>query len=300
MFPHPKSAFVGLLIVLFWPLTAWSAERVTLEHDGVTAVAHLQSGLGASPEDGVVLMLHGTLAHGRMEIMAAVQDLLAERGFNTLSVNLSYGIDEREGMFGCDRPVTQGLQGHFGELEAWMDWLGEAGYGPVTLLGHSRGGNQIARFLTEQAPEDVRALVLIAPSTYDAEAAAASYEAQSGMPLRTRLDQAEELTRMGQPETLMQGVRFLYCEELDVAPRAFLDYYRPEAEHDTPTVIDGIQTPTLVIIGSEDDVVADLPERMAALEQPDAVETVTVEGADHFFRDFFADDVVDATVDFLE
>jgi len=299
MFRSRKSLYAWLFVLLFWvPLAAQSAERVTLEHDGLTLVGHLQAPV--DPAEGVVLMLHGTLAHGRMETMAAVQDLLADQGMNSLAVNLSFGIDAREGMFECDRPVTHGLQEHFAELDAWLAWLRDEGYGPVTLLGHSRGGNQVARFHEEWGVEDVRALVLIAPSTFDAERAAAAYEAQSGMPLIVRLDQATELMRMDQPETLLQGVRFLYCEELDVSPRAFLGYYSPDEANDTPTLIDGIDTPTLVIIGSEDDVVADLPERMGALADAGNVSTVTIDGADHFFRDFFADDVVEAIADFMQ
>jgi alpha/beta superfamily hydrolase len=30
------------------------------------------------------------------------------------------------------------------------------------------------------------------------------------------------------------------------------------------------------------------------------VSTVTIDGADHFFRDFFADDVVEAIADFMQ
>ncbi len=298
MFRSRKHLYAWLLVLLFWmPLAAQSVERVTLEHDGLTLVGHLQAPV--DPAEGIFLMLHGTLAHGRMETMAAVQDLLADQGMNSLAVNLSFGIDAREGMFECDRPVTHGLQEHFAELDAWLAWLRDEGYGPVTLLGHSRGGNQVARFHEEWGAEDVRALVLIAPSTFNAERAAASYEAQSGMPLIVRLDQATELMRMDQPETPLLGVRFLYCEELDVSPTAFLGYYSPDEAHDTPTLIDGIGTPTLVIMGSEDDVVADLPERMGGLADAGNVTTVTIDGADHFFRDFFADDVVDAIADFM-
>jgi pimeloyl-ACP methyl ester carboxylesterase len=291
------AAVLFTLVITLFPLTLLAAERVSLERDGLTLIGHLEA--VSDPGDGVVLMLHGTLAHGRMETMAAVQDLLAEQGLNSLSVNLSYGIDDREGMFACDRPITHGLDAHFSELDAWMGWLKAEGYGPVTLLGHSRGGNQIARFHVETNPDDVRALVLIAPSTHDAEEAAASYEAQSGMPLIVRLDQATELLRMDQPATTLKDVRFLYCETLDVSPSAFLGYYRPDPHNDTPTAISDIDTPTLVIIGSEDTVVADLPERMAALGDRDNITTVTIDGADHFFRDFFADDVAAAVAEFL-
>jgi len=293
---YAVAALFALLSMSF-PLTLQAAQRVTLEHDGLTLVGHLQA--VADPGEGVVLMLHGTLAHGRMETMAALQDRLAENGLNSLSVNLSYGIDDREGMFQCDRPITHGPDAHFAELDAWMAWLKSEGYGPVTLLGHSRGGNQVARFHLESNPDDVRALVLIAPSTHDAEEAAASYEAESGMPLVARLDQATELLRMDQPETVLNDVRFLYCETLDVSPSAFLGYYRPDPYHDTPTAIREIDAPTLVILGSEDTVAADLPGRMAALGDPDHLTTVTIDGADHFFRDFFADDTAAAIAEFL-
>ncbi len=277
-----------------------AAEKVTLEHDDRTLIGHMKEGMGASPSDGVVLMLHGTLAHGRMEVMAAVQDLLADHGLNTLSVNLSYGIDAREGMFECDAPVRHGVDDHLQELSLWHQWLQDEGYGPVTLFGHSRGGNQVARYLTEHDPDGIRALVLVAASTFDEDEAANEYEEQSGMPLQVLLDQARELQRMNQEETLMEDVRFLYCEELDVTPRAFLGYYEPTRQNDTPTVIRGMQIPTLVIAGSEDDVVPDLPRKVEAVKDSGDITLMTVDGAGHFFRDFFADDVADFTADFID
>lgn len=278
---------------------ALAADKVTLEHDDLTLVGHFQEGAGASPEDGVVLMLHGTLAHGRMEIMQAIQDQLADRGHNTLSINLSYGIDGREGMFECDAPIHHGVDDHMKELGVWQEWLQDEGYGPVTLFGHSRGGNQVARYLTEHEPDNIRAMVLVAPSTYDADEASADYEEQAGEPLGEVLARAQELQERDDG-SLLEDVRFLQCGELDVTPNAFLTYYDPEYAHDTPSVIDGIQTPTLVVIGSEDDVVADLPGRMDVVEDKSHITVKTVEGADHFFRDFFADDVVDFTADFLD
>ncbi|WP_018177029.1 alpha/beta hydrolase [Thioalkalivibrio sp. AKL8] len=279
---------------------AQAAEKVTLEHDDLTLVGHMKEGMGASPSDGVVLMLHGTLAHGRMEVMAGVQDLLAEHGLNSLSINLSYGIDAREGMFECDAPVRHGVDDHLQEVSLWHEWLQDEGYGPVTLFGHSRGANQVARYLIEHDPDGIRALVLVAASTFDEDEAAADFEEQSGLPLQVMLDRARELQRMNQEETLMEDVRFLYCEELDVTPRAFLGYYEPTRQNDTPSVIRGMQIPTLVIVGSEDDVVPDLPQKVEAVKDSGDITLMTVDGADHFFRDFFADDVADFTADFID
>lgn len=292
-------ATTALAVAGLFASSAMAAEKVTLEHDDLTLVGHMKEGMGASPSDGVVLMLHGTLAHGRMEVMAAVQDLLADHGLNSLSINLSYGIDAREGMFECDAPVRHGIDDHMQEVSLWHQWLQDEGYGPVTLFGHSRGANHMARYMTEHEPEDIKGLVLVAASTFDEEEAAAEYEEQAGTPLQVLLDRAKELQRMDQEETLMEDVRFLYCEELDVTPRAFLGSYEPTSKNDTPTVIRGIQTPTLVIVGSEDDVVPDLPEKIEAVKDSGDISVMTVDGADHFFRDFFADDVADFAADFI-
>lgn len=293
--------YIGFWFCLFalcMPWTAHAVERIELEHGGLTLVGHLQT--AGDPESGILLMLHGTLAHGRMELLSALQELLAERGLASLAVNLSYGIDRREGMFACDQPVTLSLEGHFAELSAWLAWLRAEGYGPVTLFGHSRGGNQMARFMSEQNPEGIAGLILLAPSTANPQALAEQYDRQSPLPLRMQRERAEELLRMEQPTTRLEGVRFLYCESVDVSAEAFLAYYHEGMEHDTPTVLDHVASRVQVIIGSEDTVVADLPDAMRRFAESGRVDTVTIDGADHFFRDFFAEDVADAMAAFQQ
>ena len=59
------------------------AEPVRLVHEGRGLDGNLTLAAGKSVKDGLFLLVHGTLAHNRMEIMAALQEMLAE----TLAAN---------------------------------------------------------------------------------------------------------------------------------------------------------------------------------------------------------------------
>ncbi len=61
-------AFLFLSLPLF-------AERVQISHDDLTLNANLVKVDGNWPAGPVVLMTHGTLAHGNMEIMAGLQSM---------------------------------------------------------------------------------------------------------------------------------------------------------------------------------------------------------------------------------
>src|SRR5262245_19151032 len=71
------------------------AEDVKIDVQGLTVIGNLDLAPGKSlKSDGVLLLLHDTLAHNRMEIMSALQELLHERGINSLAITLSLGLNE--------------------------------------------------------------------------------------------------------------------------------------------------------------------------------------------------------------
>ena len=84
---------------------ASTAEEVKMSHDRLTLNANLNIAEGRTLADGVVLMVHGTLAHKDMEIMAMLQELLIERDISNLAINLSYAQDDRHGMNDCAGPL---------------------------------------------------------------------------------------------------------------------------------------------------------------------------------------------------
>ena len=92
--------------------------------------------------DGAVILLHDTLGHHRMELMAALQELLHARGVNSLAITLSLGLNARRGMFDCGIEQDHRSEDAREELQTWISWLKEKGAGSVILAGHGRGGSR--------------------------------------------------------------------------------------------------------------------------------------------------------------
>jgi len=285
-------------LLLMLPLHA-VAEKVTLEHDGLTLNANVEKS-GNWPEGPIVLMTHGTLAHSGMEIMAALQELFAENDISSLAINLSLGIDDREQtMYDCPVTHTHRHTDALDEISAWAAWLGQQGTTDIVLLGHSRGGNQTAWFAAERAEPLVTRVILVAPSTWNLDYAVSDYEKRYQTPLSPIVEQARQMVSEGKGAVTLRNIGFIYCEDTSATAEAVASYYADDPRMNTPTLVAEIEKPVLVIAGSEDNVVAGLIEAMEPFASRDGVELVVIDGADHFFRDLYAEEVVDVSVDFI-
>jgi len=288
--------FLALLMaVLSLPA---KAEEVKIKHGGLTLNANLNVAPGKKLSDGVVLMLHGTLAHKDMEIMRALQDLLLERGISNLAFNLSLAQDDRHGMNDCAGPHrhkdTNGLK----EIALWVDWLKAKGAGPITVLGHSRGGNQVARYAAGAPDPMVKRAVLVAPRTWKPGSEAKGYMKSFKKDLAPLLKKARAMVKAGKGDDLMEGVDFVYCPNTKVAAATFVDYYRDLPDRDTPSVIKRITMPVLAVAASKDTVNPKFAGRMKGTTQAN-VKVVVVEDAGHFFRDLMGEDLADAVAEFV-
>jgi len=252
------------------------------------------------PADGetAVLLLHGTLAHNRMEIIASISQLVSEDyGYPVLAPNLSYQQPGREGMLDCGITHTHKDTDAMTEIAQWIDYLEEQGFSKIVVSAHSRGGAQLSAYLAEQGAEAIQGAVLIAPAVYDSRKAAASYESRFGVPLADLLGEAQSLPS----NAVMDLPGFVYCENAKATAASVLDYYTPRANRDTPTNLTQIDIPVIVVAGSEDEVVAGLPDALATTQGiGDNVRLEMLDGADHFFRDLYADDVALAIVEMVE
>ena len=294
-----KRLFLALLGLMLLTLAA-PAKEVSLKLGNLTLTGNLDLAEGKTLQDGVLLMVHGTLAHHRMETIASLQEQLRQRGVNTLAVTLSLDIDRRKGMYDCNQPMRHLHDDAVEEIAAWVDWLKKQGARPIWLFGHSRGGNQVALYLLRRHDPAVKKAVLLAPMTFDAAKAAATYEKRFGMKLDVALKAAEALVKGGRGDEPVNWKGVLYCKDARATAQTFLSYHAPRPEFDTPSLLPKLPVPVLVIAGAEDDVVPDVAEKVKPLADGKRIRLKIIEDADHFFRDFAAEDAADAIAEFLK
>ena len=279
---------IGVLLLLLGVFHTAMASPVSIQYKGLKLNGELVQPVRART-DRLVLLLHGTLAHHRMELIATLQRLLAERQIASLGITLSLAVDDRQGMYPCDAPHRHKLDDALDEIDAWLQWLQARGVREVVLLGHSLGGNQVARFAAERRREQVKALVLLAPSTWNERDAALRYHARFNKDLETVRARARSTGDDG----WLIDVPFLFCNSAKVTGASFLSYYGNDKRRDTPALLPSITVPTLVIAGSADTTVPDVVERTKPYVGAGKT-LIVVEDADHFFRDLFAEEVADA------
>ncbi len=278
---------------------AANADEVKLRHKGLMLNASLDLAAGKQLADGVMLITHGGLAHRDMEIITALQTLLKQKGYSTLAINLSLGIDGRQGMYECQVTHRHRNTDAAEEIGAWMDWLKKQKAKRVTLLGHSRGGAQTALYATERGNEMVKAVVLLAPAIHE-NTDAAEYQRRFQQPLTPVLAQAQKLVKAGKGETVLEHVGLLNCADTSATANAFVSYYEQSPGLDTPTLIPKLRKPTLVLVGGNDEVVVGLDKKIAPLVDGRRVQMKVIEGADHTFRDLYTDEAVEAIDMFLK
>ncbi len=239
-----------------------------------------------------ILMLHGTLAHANMEIMATLAEVFAEYGIETLRVTLSLGQDDRRGMFDCAAVHRHAHADALGELGAWTAWLRENGRRSIVLLGHSRATNQVSRYAA--GADAVSALVLVAPGVWSHGAASRRFAGRGGGELAPLLAEAEAMIESGGADDVIGPIPFLHCDDAAVSARSFTSYYADDPLFDTFALVEGNGLPAIVLTGSEDRLSDGVEVAVAGLADGATVEHVSIDGADHFFRDLYAYDVVEA------
>ena len=241
-----------------------------------------------------VLLVHGTLAHANMEIMTALAEVFAEYSIESLRVSLSLGIDDRRGMMDCGSTHSHLHQDAVDEIDAWFGWLDQRERRSVVLLGHSRATNQVTRYAARKELPRPSGLVLVAPGIYDADAVAARYQENHGQALAPLVDRATELVESGRGDDVLGRVPFLHCDAAEVTAASFLSYYVDDPAFDTLSLAASTGIPVIVFAGSEDPLSHGVDAAIVDYQQNAPLDFVMIDGADHFFRDLYAYDLVEA------
>ncbi len=287
-----------LIVVLSMVAHAAHAAELTLPYKGLTLNAKLELAPGKTRADGVILITHAGLAHRGMELYLYLQKLFKERGYNTLAINLSLGLNNRHGMYDCQVSHRHRYTDAAEEIGAWVDWLQKQGVKQVVLLGHSRGAGETALYASERDNPLVQAVVLMAPDTRETNDAAA-YLKSYKKPLAQVLEEAQKRVTEGQGGMLLEHSDLLYCPDTSVTADTFVSYYGPDPRLDTAYLIPKIKKPTLLVIAGNDEVILN-KQKFAPLADGKRVQIKVIEGADHFFRDLNADDAVEVVSTFLK
>lgn len=275
------------------------AKEVTLQYQGLTLNANLELAAGKKIADGAILITHGSLAHRGMESLVNFQNLFKEKGYNTLAINLSLGLNNRHGMYDCRIPHRHRYTDAVGEIHAWMDWLKKQGASRAAVLGHSRGAAQTALYAAERNHALTKAVVLLAPATLD-NASPKEYEERFQQPLALLLEKAQDLIQAGKDDTLLEGIGLMACANTSASAASLVSYYKPDPRLDTIALLSKIAKPVLVVVAGGDEIVVGLDKKVAPKADGKRVQMKVVENADHFFRDLYADEAVDAIDPFLK
>lgn len=271
------------------------AEEVQIEHKGIKLNADLQLAEGKALSDGVLMLTHGTLAHNKMELISYLQEMFVENGVSTLAINLSYGISNRASeMYDCSIPAQHTMAQAIEEMAAWQSWLDNQGAGKRWVMGHSRGGNQTAQFAASYDGK-LEGQILLAPATWDYASTISGYKEKYNKDVLSIISDHT----MKDKDYIVEGASILYCGDSGASLESLSSYYDNNPMYDTPYVLKDIKVPTIVIAGSLDEVVPDLPEKLENIQNSN-VSLSVIEDADHFFRDIMADDVVDASLEYIE
>ena len=277
-----------------------SSEEVRREHLGLDLLANLEVSAGQHLEGATVaLILHGTFADRDMEIIRTLQANLVQRAIPSLAITLSLGRNARKGSFACDNQHEHRLTDAADELGAWIDWFKERMVARVVLVGHSRGAQQVAHYASGTADSIVDRLVLVAPPVDTPSEVADRYAATHAADLRAILAHARKLIEAGEEDTLIDVPGFLTCRAAKATAASLVEYYDPEGKHQTIEMLRQVQVPVRVIAGSEDQISRNVAKRVRGSGLAAHVTVVEIDGADHFFRDIFADDLADQIKAFI-
>jgi pimeloyl-ACP methyl ester carboxylesterase len=289
--------FLTIFLVLF--STYSLSDPLKLEHGSI-----LLNGIYSSipyKSKSIALILHGTRGHQNLELITSLRDSLLANGVDSLTINLSYGIDNRANDFlSCDIEHRHKQSNSQHEIKLWYEHIKKIGYEKIYLIGHSRGGLDIINFyesLDSKNQDSINSVFLLAPIS------------ETWKSLSDRYKESYNINTwdLVKKKTKKLKISFLGCEDATVYRDTFLDYYfirgdtyffdsevAEFASRGLNLHLTNTTGKVHVITASEDTITPNtykIVNDIAARRKN--IELYHVDGADHFFRDFYFDDLME-------
>ena len=293
--------FLTIALVLF--STYSLSGPVEIKHNSVLLNGFYSS--SSEKSKSIALILHGTRGHQNLELVTSLRDSLLDNRVDSLTINLSYGINNRANDFlPCDIEHKHKQSNSRSEIKLWYEYVRKIGYEKIYLIGHSRGGWDIINFyenLDLKNQDAINSIILIAPISETWESSIKKYKKQYDINIANLDRQRIEKLK----------INFLGCENATVYSDSFLDYYLISGDHDSLDKIDGqfsakglnlhlLNTlgEVYIITASDDSIVPDTYKIVKNIEgKRKNIELHQLDGADHFFRDFYFDDLMDLIIE---
>jgi pimeloyl-ACP methyl ester carboxylesterase len=281
-----------------------SAEPVEIKYNSITLNGFYSS--QSEKSKSIAIILHGTRGHQNLELITSLKDSLLDNGVDSLTINLSYGINNRVNDFlPCDIEHKHKQSNSQYEIKLWHEYIKKIGYEKIYLIGHSRGGLDIINFyesLDSKYQEPIDSIFLLAPISETWESSLNRYKENYDIDINNFVYQRDKKLK----------INFLGCEDATVYSDSFLDYYliggdghffNSEATRFSDRGLNLHLINTLgkvyVITASEDTIVPDTYRIVKDIiskpiqSKEKNIELYQIDGADHFFRDFYFDDLME-------
>jgi alpha/beta superfamily hydrolase len=249
--------------------------------------------------DSVFLIVHGARSYKGMEIIQSLTSRLHSEGYDVLTINLSYGIDKREDKFlDCNIKHNHNEHQSVKEIVKWYKYLENKGYKKINFIGHSRGAYNVVQALSIINKATVNSY-LLAPTIDTYIGTKEYYENELNIPYKDIISDNKNYYIKDKYGL----INFLFCENVNVSAKTFRSYLDFSNNKDLyPFTFDMIEllndskSQTIVFSGTEDEILEDTYKKYDLINNAN-IRTVIVDGAGHFFRDLYLDEVIDVILE---
>jgi len=255
--------------------------------------------------ESIAIILHGTRGHQNLELISSLRESLLDNEIDSLTINLSYKTNNRINDFlPCDIEHQHKQSDSQHEIRLWYEYILKKGYKKIYLIGHSRGGLDMINFYENLTPKNkgfINTIFLLAPISDTWKSSVNRYKEDFNVDINNIL----------KTETHKLKINFLGCDDAIVYSDSFLDYY---LIGDDDSFFNSISTKkaskslnlhlintsgkVYVLIASEDNIAKNTHLIVKPIsERKKNVELKVIDGADHFFRDFYFDDLLEIVLE---